>query len=348
MRVLIATTQVPFIRGGAEIHAEQLRNALITAGHEAEIVAVPFKWYPPERILDHMLACRLLDLAESCGMTIDRVIGLKFPAYLIPHTNKVLWILHQHRQAYELWADPSNDLVLSPYGVQVRDAIRQADKQIISEAKAVFANSYTVAERLKTFCGIASEPLYHPPQNAEKFYCAEAEDYLLFPSRLEPIKRQSLVLEALAQTSQPVRVHFMGNIGSAKYTKELKYLARKLKLDSRIDWLGYVNEDEKISQYAHARGVIYPPLDEDYGYVTLEAMLSSKPVITCGDSCGPTEFVINEETGLVTEPTPSALADALDRLWLDSTRAKAWGKKGRSHYESMDITWSKVIEKLMQ
>lgn len=348
MKVLIVTTQVPFIRGGAEVHAEELRNALITQGHETEIVAVPFKWYPPERILDHMLACRLLDLSESCGMTIDRVIGLKFPAYLVPHSNKVLWILHQHRQAYELWADPSNDLVLSPYGVQVRDAIRQADKQTIAEAKAVFANSCTVAERLKTFCGMAAEPLYHPPQDGEKFYCAKAEDYLLFPSRLEPIKRQALILQALAQTSQPVRVHFIGTVGSHKYAKELKYLARKLKLDSRINWLGYVDQDEKIRQYANARGVIYPPLDEDYGYVTLEAMLSSKPVITCTDSCGPTEFVINEETGLITEPIPSALADALDRLWLDSTWAEVWGRKGRSHYESMDITWSKVIKKLMQ
>ena len=88
MRILIATVQVPFVRGGAEIHAKGLRSALRAEGHEAEIVAVPFKWYPPERILDHMLACRLLDLTESAGTPVDRVIGLKFPAYFVPHPHK--------------------------------------------------------------------------------------------------------------------------------------------------------------------------------------------------------------------------------------------------------------------
>ncbi|HZT81915.1 MAG TPA: hypothetical protein VFA26_16940, partial [Gemmataceae bacterium] len=85
MRIVIATVQVPFVRGGAEILADGLRDALRAAGHQAEIVAVPFKWYPPERILDHMLACRLLDLTETCGAGIDRVIGLKFPAYFVNH-----------------------------------------------------------------------------------------------------------------------------------------------------------------------------------------------------------------------------------------------------------------------
>src|SRR5262245_8557462 len=83
MRILIATVQVPFIRGGAEVHAEGLRDALIDSGHEAEIIAVPFKWYPPERIIDHMLACRLLDVTEVMGTPVDLLIGLRFPAYLI-------------------------------------------------------------------------------------------------------------------------------------------------------------------------------------------------------------------------------------------------------------------------
>src|SRR5438067_8700077 len=121
MRILIATTHVPFIRGGAEAHAEGLRDALIAEGHEAEIVAMPFKWYPPERILDHMLACRLLDLTEASGAGVDRVIGLKFPAYLVNHPNKVLWLLHQHRSAYDLWGHPLDDLNAFPNGSQVRE-----------------------------------------------------------------------------------------------------------------------------------------------------------------------------------------------------------------------------------
>src|SRR5216117_1742549 len=209
MRILIATVQVPFIRGGAEVHAEGLRDALRAAGHEAEIIAVPFKWYPPERIVDHMLACRLLDVTEVMGTPVDLLIGLRFPAYLIPHPNKVLWILHQHRTAYELWDHPLGDLITWPDGVLVRDAIRQADRQLIPEAKAVFASSANVARRLKEFCDLEATPLYHPPPSAERFYCGPAEDYLFFPSRLTRLKRQSLVIEALTQTEQAVRVKFI-------------------------------------------------------------------------------------------------------------------------------------------
>ncbi len=315
MRILIATVQVPFIRGGAEIHAEGLRDALQAAGHAAEIIAIPFKWYPPERILDHMLACRLLDVTEAAGTPVDLVIGLKFPAYLIPHPNKVLWILHQHRTAYELWDHPLSDLIYYPNGAQVRDAIVQADRQLIPQAKAVFANSRNVADRLKKFCGIDAKPLYHPPPNAEHFYCAPAEDYIFFPSRVCVPKRQSLVIEALAHTRNPVQVRFAGIPDRPAYLEELNGLARKLKVANRVEWLHGLSDEQLRDYYARSLAVVYPPMDEDYGYVTLEAMLTSKPLVTCTDSGGPLEFVINEETGLIVEPTPKGLAGAFDRLW---------------------------------
>jgi glycosyltransferase involved in cell wall biosynthesis len=339
---------VPFIRGGAESHAEGLRDALALAGHEAEIVAVPFKWYPPEKILDHMLACRLLDLTEVAGTPVDLLIGLKFPAYLIPHPNKVVWVLHQHRTAYELWDHPLGDLIYAPTGAQVRDAIQAADRKILGEAKALYANSGNVARRLKQYCELESTPLYHPPPHAEKFYCAEtAADYLFFPSRLCRPKRQSLVIEALAHSVQPVRVRFAGTPDYPAYVDELKALARKLKVHNRVEWLGQVTEDEKRRLYAEARGVVYPPIDEDYGYVTLEAMLASKPVITCADSGGPLEFVVNHETGLIAEPTAASLASAMDELWTKAAQAREWGTLGRALYEKMDISWANVVRKLV-
>jgi hypothetical protein len=161
MHIVIATTQVPFVFGGAEIHARSLQDALVDAGHRVETVAIPFKWYPPERMLDAMLACRLLDLTEANGRRIDLVIGLKFPAYLIPHPNKVLWILHQHRQAYELYEDQAlSDMVHYGNAREVRDAIRRADTRLIPEARAVFTNSGNVSLRLKRYCGLESTPLY--------------------------------------------------------------------------------------------------------------------------------------------------------------------------------------------
>ncbi|MFZ0747825.1 MAG: glycosyltransferase family 4 protein, partial [Pyrinomonadaceae bacterium] len=270
-----------------------------------------------------------------------------FPAYLIPHPNKVLWILHQHRSAYELWDHPSlSDLIYYPDGLVVRDAIRRADRNLIAEAKAVFANSKNVASRLKEFCGISAKPLYHPPPNAEKFYSAPAEDYFLFPSRVCVPKRQELVIKTLTQTRNPVRVRFVGAPDRPGYLDELKMLARRLKVADRVEWLENLSNDELIDQYARCLGVIYPPIDEDYGYVTLEAMLASKPVITCADSGGPLEFVVNQETGHVVEPGESAIAAALDTLWENRETARRWGEAGFAHYKQINPSWAQVVKQL--
>jgi glycosyltransferase involved in cell wall biosynthesis len=347
MRILIATSQVPFVRGGAEFLAEGLMAAMRNGGHEAEIVAIPFKWYPPERIVDHVLACRLLDVTQSAGGSIDLLIGLKFPAYLIPHPNKVLWLLHQFRTAYDLWDNDQGDLHHYPNGVQVRDAIRHLDRQLIPESRAVFTISKNVSNRLHRFCSIDSTPLYHPPAGADEFYCAPAEAYLFYPSRLAPLKRQALVLEALAHTRQPVCVRFAGFADDPRYTVTLQSLASEFNVQKRVEWLGQITEQEKRALYARALGIIFPPVDEDYGYVTLEAMLASKPLITCHDAGAPLEFVIDGATGLITEPDPKAVAVAMDRLWQDRQLAHSLGQAARQRYDSLNISWTSVIERLV-
>jgi glycosyltransferase involved in cell wall biosynthesis len=347
MRIVIATAQVPFIRGGAEILAEGLLHALRSQRHAAEIVAIPFKWYPPERILEQVLACRLLDLSESGGAPIDRVIGLKFPAYLIPHPHKVLWLLHQFRTAYDLWDHPFGDLDRYPNGPQVREAIQRIDQNLIPEAKAVFTISRNVSSRLWHYCGIDSVPLYHPPASAELFYGGPVEDYFFYPSRLASLKRQALVLQALAATRRPVRVRFAGLADEAHYGETLEMLARQLNVEHRVEWLGQVTEEEKRALYAHALGVIFPPVDEDYGYVTLEAMLAAKPLITCTDSGAPLEFVQPDVTGLIAKPSPQDIAMAMDRLWDDRSWACAMGEAGKKRYDNLNISWVAVAERLV-
>jgi glycosyltransferase involved in cell wall biosynthesis len=218
---------------------------------------------------------------------------------------------------------------------------------LIPEARGVFANSRNVARRMKDYCGIDSVPLYHPPRGADKFHGEPAEDYLFFPSRLGAIKRQALVVEALAHTRLPVRVRFAGSADYPPYERELKALAARLKVQDRIAWLGQVTEEEKRRLYARCLAVLYPPRDEDFGYVTLEAMLSAKPVLTCSDSGGPLEFVLPHRTGLVAEPAPEAVAAAMDTLWQERRQAEAWGRAGRAHYDSMGITWPRVVGRLL-
>jgi glycosyltransferase involved in cell wall biosynthesis len=346
VRILIATTQTPFVRGGAEILADGLESALRRAGHEAEIVRFPFKWYPAEAIPPQVLAARLMDLSEFSGVAIDRVIGLKFPAYLIPHPDRMLWLVHQHRAAYDFWDSGFSDLMQMPGGRSVRDFIREADRAHIPEAKRVYTISRNVSARLERHSGIASKALYHPPANANAYRAGEFRDYFLFPSRIDAVKRQWLVIDALAEASLPMTVVFVGASDNPATMTDLVARAAKRGVTGRVRWTGALSEAEKIDLYADATAVVYPPLDEDYGYVTLEAMLAHKPLITCSDSGGPLEFIRHGASGLVAAPDARALARAMETLWEDRTAAKAMGSAARQAYADMQIGWDAVVTAL--
>jgi glycosyltransferase involved in cell wall biosynthesis len=343
MRILIVNNQVPFVRGGAESHEMGLYHALSAAGHDVDILRIAFKWYPPSRVLKGMLGVELLDVDEFSGVKIDLCVGLRFPAYLIRHPRKVLWVLHQHRSAYELWGTDFGGLHDYPDGALVRDAIIDADITAARESVRVYANSQNVANRLKRYCQIDSTPLYHPPPLASSLHCAGDDGYLFYPSRVNLIKRQHLVIEALPHTRLPVQIKFSGTGESDEYQNSLQSLARRLGVSQRIEWLGQVDDATLAALYSRCRGVIFPPFDEDYGYITLEAMLSHKPVITCTDSGGPLEFVTTGVNGFVAEPTPEALAAALDELWADPARARTFGERSYERYMDRKIGWPSVV-----
>ena len=342
--VLICTTQVPFTSGGAESHVEGLRGALVEAGYNAEVVALPFKWYPPAEIMQSALAWRLLDLSEANGKPVDLVIGMKFPAYLVAHERKVLWVMHQYRAAYNLWGTPFDDLSTYPDGAEVRQWIQQADTRLIPLARKVFANSQTVADRLRRYNQIESEPLYHPPPRAEHLRCGEQGDYVFYPSRLEPQKRQELLIEAAQHLRTPLKIVLAGGSGDPKHYEAL---VKKHGVADRVCLRGFVSEAEMIDLYADALGICYLPFDEDYGYVTLEGMLSGKPVVVPRDGGGATEFITHDSEGLIVEPEPTAIAAALDSLYSDRARARAMGQRGRDKLLAMKLSWSNVVEKLI-
>jgi glycosyltransferase involved in cell wall biosynthesis len=343
MNILICTTQVPFTKGGAESHVEGLRRALIEGGHKAEIVALPFKWYPPTEIMRSAMAWRMLDVSAANGTSVDLVIGMRFPAYLVAHPKKVLWIMHQHRSAYNLHGTPFDDLSTYPDGARVREWIQDCDDRFIPDARKVFANSKTVADRLKRYNKIESETLYHPPPLANQLKSGESGDYVLYPSRLEPQKRQELLIEAMRLVRTPVKVLLAGGTSDAK---RYQTLIKQYGLGDRVKMRGFVADAELVELYANALGVCYLPFDEDYGYVTLEGMLSAKPLIVPNDGGGATEFIEHDQDGLVVDPAPDAIAGALDKLYSDRARARKMGERGREKLKAMNLSWEHVVAKI--
>jgi glycosyltransferase involved in cell wall biosynthesis len=339
--VLVCEAQVPFVHGGAEVHVRQLVRELRARGFQAELVSVPFKWYPKVEILPHAAAWRLLDLSESNGRPIDLVIGTKFPSYFARHPRKIAWLIHQYRAAYELCGTEYSDFTHTELDVGLRDTLMRLDTEMLGECRKVFTNARNTAARLAKFNGLQAEPLYHPPQLASRLVAGPYGDYVLSVGRIESVKRVDLIIRALANVDAPVRLLVAGD-GTQRENAER--LAQELGLSDRTTFLGSVGDDDLVGLYAGALGVIYPPYDEDFGYVTLEAFLARKPVITCSDSGGPNEFVVDGVNGFVCVPEPDQLAIAINRLASDRRRARLLGDAG--YDAATRITWDVVIENL--
>lgn len=347
MRVGVLQTQVPFVTGGAERHSANLCAALRTHGHEVAEVTLPFKWYPRDTLIDSILAARLTDLSEIEGVATDLMIGLRFPAYLARHPNKIYWIIHQFRQAYDQWDAGVSDLLDDDHGNSVRQLVYAEDRAAFADTKhPIYANSKTVAQRLQTYLGQPATPLYHPPPNAEALVPGPFGDYLFAPGRINPSKRPELLLQALACTAPPLRLVVAGVAENPNYLKGLKEKADELGISDRVEWLGGVDDATMRERYANARAVVFVPQNEDYGYITLEAMLSGKPVITTTDAGGPLEFITNGKQGLICEASPRALAESFEKVMQDKLFAERMGASGHQHYRDLNIGWDHVVETL--
>jgi glycosyltransferase involved in cell wall biosynthesis len=340
MRIAVCAPQVPFERGGAEIFAGDLVGELRARGHETDLVTVPYKWYPGERVLSQAFLWRLLDLSESDGRPIELAIATKFPSYAVRHPNKVVWLLHQFRQAYELDRTELGQFGESAEERATRRAVQRLDRVVLGEAKKVFATSRNVADRLQRSTGIAAEVMPHPPQ--ELPYRTESyDDFVLSVGRLDRAKRHELLLDALATDST---LHCV-IVGDGPDRERLEDVARRHGLDGRARFTGRIDEEELAGLYARCLAVYYAPVDEDFGMVPYEAFLAEKPVVTTTDAGGPLEVVTDRATGLVIEPRAAALAEACSWLRDHVDDARAWGQAGKEI--ARRVSWDETIARLL-
>jgi glycosyltransferase involved in cell wall biosynthesis len=342
--VLLCAVQAPFIVGGAEILVSELRGQLERRGFRVDVANVPFKWYPVSELLRQALAWRLLDVTESNGTPVDLVIPTKFPSFLVRHPRKVAWLFHQHREAYDLFGTEYCSFTESAEDRRVRDTIRAMDSASLSECRSIFAISRNVAARLSRFNGLPATPLYPPPHHLGRYRTDGYEDFLFYAGRLDRLKRLDLAIDAMRRVRSGARLKIAG---TGPLDQELRKQISGLGVEDRVELLGFVSAEDLIDLYARARAAYYAPMNEDYGYVTVEAFLSRKPVVTTTDAGGPLEFVTHGVTGVVCDPTPDAVADGIDALWAEpSARLREMGEAGRARVEG--ISWDHVIDQLTE
>ncbi len=341
MRVLVLNTMMPFIRGGAETLAEGLLAALREAGATAELLRVPFTSPMTEALLDEMLVARSMRLGS-----VDRVIGLKFPTYLVQHPDKVMWLIHQYRQAYDLY---DTCLGVMPGGSALRDAVRRADEVAFAESRALYAIAGNVAARLQRHNGFTAQVLHMPLDHPERFTGGEAGGYVFAAGRLADNKRQALMIRAMRHVRSGLQLVVAGppdfpHSGPAlEALAEAEGVADRVRIDAR-----FLPDDELAALVNGALAVAYVPHDEDaIGYVTMEACQAAKPVIACTDSGGLLELLEHEVTGFVVPPDPEALAQALDRLAGDPGLAARLGRQAREAWHAKGVTWPNIVQRLL-
>ena len=333
MRLAVCMPQVPFERGGTEIFADGLVRALREHGHETELVTVPYKWYPGEQVLTQAFLWRLLDLTEANGRPIDAVIATKFPSYAIRHPRKVVWLLHQFRQAWDFDRTEFGQFSDSAEDRALRRKVLELDRVSLGEAKKIFTTSSIVAGRLHDSVGLEAEVLAPPPAPLA-FRCEEYGDFVLSVNRLDRAKRIDLLIEAAARVPD-LRVVIAGD---GPDRERLQALA-----NGSVEFVGRVSDEELAALYARCRAVYYAPVNEDYGLVPYEAFLSDKPVITTTDAGGPLDIVHDGRTGRVVAPTVDALAPALA---FTDDEARTLGRAG--HEIARTVTWSSCVRRLLE
>lgn len=335
--MLVCGAQKPFMHGGAEIHQANLVEALKAGGHRAELVRLPVAW-EKGRLFDSPTAWRLVP-ADA-----DLVIATNFPSYYIQHPNKVVWLFHQHRSAYDgadSGAEWSDFAGLDDMALEEQRLLTEWDNIALGEAQRIFTTSQTVADRLQRYNGLSATPLYHPPPLADRLHTGDFGDYIFAIQRFDQNKRPGLIAEGLSRSSTDIRGI---SAGRGELLEDVRERANELRVGSRLELPGFVPDEDALELFAGALAVLYAPLDEDMGYVNLQAFYAGKPVITASDSGGVLEWVEDGVTGIVTDGSAKELGAAFDRLNRDRELARRMGEAGRERVA--ELSWKHAIEQL--
>lgn len=322
--------------------ARELTRALREAGHDAHIIVTPQNRFGHQA--SAYLATWLTDVTSSEGRPIDQVISLRYPSYAIRHKRHVCWLNHTMREYYDLWDTFS--ATLSTKG-RLKERVRRtfihaADRYLLARVSKLFVQSRTVQQRMATWQSVNSTVLY-PPAPQRNYRCEGYGPAFLFVSRLTRLKRGDLLVRALA--TPPANAIRLVIAGEGEERERLEQLAGELGVAGRITFAGRLTDDQLVGELATCRAVCFPPFQEDYGFVTVEAFASRKAVITCKDSGGPAELVKDRVNGYVCEADPEALGRAMRHLTDDPALAE---RMGAAAYEAgVKLTWPETVRRLV-
>jgi len=311
----------------------------------------------------------------------DLVISTKYPAWMIGHRTHICYLQHCLRGLYDTYhflnlpehlpefpdemktlmsrlrsADFSRSGFLKAYqllvasrdtihtlgwdsfpGVLIREIVHYFDRCGLQGVQQFYCISDTVRQRTEYFPqGIVPAVIHHPTSHVG--FMQGDFKHIFTVSRLDHAKRVDRIIRAYRQVKSELPLLIAG---TGPHEQELKELAAG---DSRIRFLGFVDDQQLLELYRDSLCVIFTPYDEDYGLVTIEAMQSGKPVITLSDSGGVKEFVTDGETGYIVDDE-RGLASRIDHLASHSEIARSMGQQALERVKN--ISWKYLTETLI-
>ncbi len=374
---IVAPSPIPFLVGGAEkLFAGLFYNLLRHTSHQVELIKVPVHDQEFWSLMDGYQRAGKIDLGY-----FDMVISTKYPVWLVDHPNHHVYMQHTSRGVYDLYhlsgkavgldglseerplrdllnllgEEPTREILPTLFrelfrlrkmglpdkyfefpGPLTRAVVRFVDSIALSPRyiRSYSAISETVANREGYFPKDVPVRVIHHPTSLEGLH-SDGYEYIFTASRLEGLKRIDLLINAFMQTDLPIDFRLAGTGGAAEH---LKRLARS---DKRIKFLGFISDTQLIKEYAGSLFVPFVPYDEDYGLITLEAMLSEKAVLTIHNSGGPSELVQDGVNGRSVDPTVEALSKAITEMVKDRQHTIEMGKKAKKSVEH--INWEDFV-----
>ncbi len=322
--------------GGAEAFYKGLMKAFKQTNHYIDQIEVIIDETSFDSIMESYLNCYDLDLRDY-----DLVISTKAPSYMVRHHNHISYLPHTIRAFYDMFEREFG--AGTPERLKQRKIIHSLDKYGLNQAKirSHFTVGPEVFNRLYStdpfWRQINFKVLHHPPA-LQGFKEPEPGEYIFLPGRLHRWKRADLIIKSFKYIKKDIQLKIAG-------TGEDEASFRSISKDRRIQFLGRVSNKELIDLYSKSLAVLFVPIMEDYGLITIESFLSKKPVITCTDSGGPTEFVRDFENGFVVEPDPKLIASKIEYLIDNKDLAATMGENGAKSIAH--ISWPSVISTLL-
>ena len=341
-RIAVVTSSPPMSDGGHMVIARSLVQALRDAGHQADVIVTPQNRFG--RQASEYLATWLTDVEVTHAGPIDQVISLRYPSFAVRHPRHVCWLNHTMREYYDLW-----DRFRAGLGLRGRvkehvrrTLIRQADRLLLTHnVDRLFVQSKTIQKRLGMWPSLGSTVLY-PPAPPRPYRCDRYGDFIFMVSRLTPLKRTDLFVRAMAHPAAEGLKAVIAGDGEER--DRLRALIAELGIADRVTMTGSASPEQLVQYLANCRAVCFPPFDEDYGFVTVEAFVSQKAVVTCTDSGGPSELVEHGVSGFVCDPAPEALALRFRELMDDAALAERLGQN--AYARGSRLTWPDTVKQL--